>query len=454
MGRPLRVAVVGAGPAGVYTADALVRSGTPVSIDVLDRLPTPYGLVRYGVAPDHPKTRSIADTLRRTLEHPAVRFLGNVTHGVDVHLADLKAHYDVVVYATGADDNRRLGVPGEDLPGSCSATELVAWYNAHPSVVRPPCGVLAAKAVAVVGAGNVALDVARVLVAGADRLGDSEVPDRVLADLRRRAVTDVHVVARRGPAQVKFTVPELREIGTLEDVDVIVDPAALADVPAPADRRTRANVALLHEWSQRPRGHARRRIHFAFWRRPVAVVGSDAVEALHFADARPLPVQAVVRAIGYRGRPIPGLPFDEVAGILPNRMGSVVDHTGVAVPAVYVAGWLKRGPTGVIGSNKSDAAETVRQLLADGPALTATEPEPDAVTDLLDARGVQYVTWADWQRLDAYEVGLGRARGRSRVQTDGLATMLLVCRPQTPSRHTRVGSRRPAATSRTSGENP
>jgi ferredoxin--NADP+ reductase len=381
--RPARIAIVGAGPAGLYAADALVKSGVPVSIDVLDLLATPYGLVQYGVAPDHPKTRTIAAVLGRILEAPQVRFLGNVAYGVDLDLATLRRHYDAVLYAVGAADARRLGIPGEDLPGSLSATAFVAWYNGHPLCTADVSHLLGARAVAVIGAGNVAIDVARVLLAGAQRFTPGSVPDAVLAALRDTSVTTVHLVARRGPVEAKFTTLELRELGHLDGVDVVVDPADVpAEDPPDAPRRVRTNLAVFREWAARTPTGAPRRLHVSFWLRPVEVVGdgrgiSGVVLARRDGEQVSLAVQGILSAVGYRGRPLAGLPFDEPTGTLPNEEGRVA-------PGVYAAGWIKRGPTGVIGTNKADAAETVRTLLADLPSLPpAPEPDPAAVDALL-----------------------------------------------------------------------
>ncbi|MCS7484099.1 FAD-dependent oxidoreductase [Umezawaea endophytica] len=420
-----RVLVVGAGPAGLYAAATLAAAD--VGVDVADRLPTPYGLVRYGVAPDHPKIKSVTRVLARPFSAESVRFLGNVTVGVDLTVADIRGHYDAVVYATGAARGLRPGVPGDDLPGSAPAADFVAWYGGHPDAVSAE-ELLDARRIAVIGAGNVALDTARMLLKDARALADTELPDAVLAALSRSRVTDVHLIARRGPARAKFTPVELRELGEL-GVDVLVRPDDLepsadeAGVVA-GDRAARTNVEILREWAGRPGGDAARRLHLWFRTRLVEVCGRDRVDALLLEPGgERLPVDAVLYAIGHRGTPLLGLPFDEVTGTVPHERGRVL-----GVPGAYVAGWLKRGATGVIGTNKADAGETVASLLADLPGLPRpAEPDPAAVTALLERRGVRPVTWAGWTRLDAHEAELGRRQGRARAKITDLPAMLAIC---------------------------
>ena len=435
---PLRVAVLGSGPAGIYAAEALARAD--VSVDIFDRLPAPYGLVRYGVAPDHLKIKSVARTLQRVFELPNVRFIGNVTYGPDLSLTDLRRCYDAILFATGSPFDRHLGVPGEDLPGSVAAAEVVNWYSGLPGA-NAELG-LHATDVAIVGAGNVALDVARILAKGADALSFTDMPDPVLDALGRAAATDIHIVARRGPAQAKFTLVELREMGELPDADVVVDPAELeldeASHEAMSGRRTtRTMVELFQSWAQRPLTGKPRRVHFHFLRRPVAILGTDAVAGLQVershlngsggvvgtGETETIPAQLVVRSIGYRGAPIEGLPFDESAGTIPHNEGSV------DVPGCYVAGWIKRGPTGVIGTNRADATGTVATLLAEADTLErAPERDPEAILALLDKRGVDFVTWDGWLRLDSHELKLGKARGRERTKVHELAEMLEISR--------------------------
>ncbi len=390
----LQVGVVGSGPAGLYTAEALIKQAAaldpPISIrvDVLDRLPTPYGLVRYGVAPDHKSIKSIAEYLRNVLEHEGVSFIGGVHLGDDVTRDDLLAAYDAVVYATGAMRDRHLGIPGEDLPGSIAATDFVNWYCGHPDV-DPSAFTLDAESVAVIGVGNVAVDVARILVRNPEELRETDVSQPVLEALMASKVREVHMIGRRGPAQAKFTTKELRELGELSGVDVVVgdgeadlhafdltgDSARLAET----DRHVRGNYAVISEWAGRSPAGSGRRLTVRFWLRPVEIQGGNGVEALVLERTRldesgklqgtgereTLDVQMVLRSVGYQSVPLAGVPFDERSSTVPNEAGRVLGPDGQPLPGEYVAGWLKRGPTGVIGTNKSDAAETVRSLLAD-----------------------------------------------------------------------------------------
>ena len=441
-----RVAVIGSGPAGVYTAAALTdpAAGAAVLVDVYDRLPVPYGLVRYGVAPDHPKIKSIIEQLRRVLERPAVRFLGNVRLGRDVGLAELRSYYDAVVVACGASADRRLDVPGEDLPGSISATEFVSWYSGHPDAAVDGIA-LTATSVAVIGAGNVALDVARMLLTSQERLRATDVPDHVLKELAANPVRDVYILARRGAAQAKFSSKELHEIGELADVDVLLPPqdlhldeSALAELNGDSARRHAVDV--LRSFAERvPLGRSKR-LHFRFMLRPSAVVGGDRVEALDLertafdgtgrlvgtGQIERLPVQMVLRSVGYHGLPTQGLPFDADAGVIPHRHGAVLSD-GEPVPGVYVAGWIKHGPNGLIGTNRKDASDTVATLIADLPSLpTAPHRDTDELLAVLRARGVDLVEWAGWQQIDAAEIVKGQPDGRNRVKIHDWAELLAV----------------------------
>ncbi len=452
MNRPARVAIVGAGPAGLYAAAALATSALLVIVDVIEQLPAPYGLLRYGVAPDHPKIKSITAAMSRILTTPGVRFLGNVAYGTDLLLADLRQHYDAVVFATGAPHSNRLTIDGADLPESETAADVVSWYNAHPDSARPDRAdpdrpvqtphAFTAREVGVVGAGNVALDIARMLVIDPDDLAVTDVPQHVLDVARAGRAADVHVFARRGPTDAKFTSLELRELGKLPDVAVIVAPEDLATATEQAcaslERRVRTNVAILREWANRPAAAAAHRIHFHFFHTPVEITGGSHVTGLRTAVPRnnspnlaitTTPVQAVVHAIGYRGAAPHMLPFDSAIGVVPHADGRVVGTNGTVIPGIYVAGWIKRGPTGVIGTNKADAAATVASLLADLPHLPEpTVPDPESVTALLEQRGVPYVTWDAWSRLDNHEMELGRAQGRERMKVFDRATMLAMSR--------------------------
>jgi ferredoxin/flavodoxin---NADP+ reductase len=425
----LRVAVVGSGPAGIYAA-ARLTSHDQVAVDVIDRLPTPFGLVRYGVAPDHEKMKSVAVALRRVLEHERVRFLGNVELGADVSMADLHRYYDAVVVANGAAVDRRLGIAGEDLPGSFSATEFVAWYSGHPDSALDKF-TLTAQTVIIIGVGNVAVDVARVLLKTAEELKSTDIPDHVLAVLSHSTVQDVMITGRRGPAYAKFTTKELRELGELANADVIVDPAELAlDEASEAELArnavARRNLDVLRTWSERTPAGRPRRLHLRFGLRPSAICGDRYVTGLQFARStatavRPGPsirlgTDMVLRSVGYRGVAIPGLPFDEERGVIPNDAGRVL-RDGAVVPGEYVAGWIKRGPSGIIGTNKHDAAETVNCLLEDAPALPRRQvADADGIVDLLHRHGVRVVPWQGWEAIEALEIAAGQRRGARQVK--------------------------------------
>lgn len=441
-----RVAVIGSGPAGIYTAQALTDPsvGAEVQVDIYDRLPVPYGLVRYGVAPDHPKIKSIIGQLLKVMQRPGVRFLGNIRLGQDVTLAELRSYYDAVVVACGASADRRLSVPGEDLPGSISATEFVSWYSGHPDAAADSIA-LTATSVAVIGAGNVALDVARMLLTSVDRLRDTDVPEHVLAELAASPVQDVHILARRGVAQAKFSSKELHEMAELPDVDVLVRPADMriddaAQRDLDGDPVRRHAVDVLRSFADlQPQGRSRR-LHFHFMVRPHAVTGTDRVEGLDLerteiddagrlagtGQIERLPVQLVLRAVGYRGLPMAGLPFDVGAGVIPHLHGAVISD-GRTVPGMYVAGWIKHGPSGVIGTNRKDASDTVTTLLADLPRLPpAAHRDTDALLAVLRARGVEVVDWAGWQQIDAAEIRKGQSAGRGRVKIHDWADLIAI----------------------------
>jgi ferredoxin--NADP+ reductase len=440
----LRVAVVGGGPAGIYTADNLVKSDPDVTVDILERLPAPFGLVRYGVAPDHPRIKEIVRALHRVLAHERVRLLGNVELGVDVKLEDLRPYYDAVVFATGAMADRSLGIPGEDLQGSFGAADFVSWYDAHPDV--PRVWPLTARSVAVIGAGNVALDVARVLAKTAEEMLTTDIPDHVHAGLQANQATDVHVFARRGPAYVKFSPLELRELAHSPNVDVVVHPEGFEVDAASMEHVARNKQAklvldILANWVGREPTGKPHRIHLHFLEQPLAIEGDGAVQALRTQRTRLVgdgtvvgtgeetvwDVQAVYRAVGYRSAALPGLPFDHAAAVIPNAGGRVLDLVGEPIPGTYVTGWVKRGPVGLIGHTKSDASETVAHLLAD---TTATAPHRQAadIDAHLAERGVEVTTFAHWERLDSHEIALGQDVGRARIKVAGRDEMLLAGR--------------------------
>lgn len=440
----LRVAVVGGGPAGIYTADNLVKADPGVTVDILERLPAPFGLVRYGVAPDHPRIKEIVKALQRILANPRVRLLGNVDFGVDVKLEDLRDYYDAVVVATGAMADRPLGIPGEDLPGSFGAADFVSWYDAHPDVART--WPLTARSVAVLGAGNVALDVARVLAKTAEEMLTTDIPEHVHAGLRANQATDVHVFARRGPAYVKFSPMELRELAHSPNVDVVVHPEGFEVDDASMEHIARSKQAklvldTLANWVGREPTGKPHRIHLHFLEQPVAIEGQDRVQVLRTERTRPVDdgtvvgtgeqttwdVQAVYRAIGYRSTPVAGLPFDDNAAVIPNAGGRVLDLGGAPIPGTYVTGWIKRGPVGLIGHTKSDAAETVTHLLADTQP-TAPQRELEAIEAYLADRGIDFTTIAHWERLDGHEISLGQTTQRARIKVAGREEMLLAGR--------------------------
>ncbi|MCW2584240.1 MAG: fprA [Klenkia sp.] len=446
--RPLRVAVVGAGPAGVYAAEALAdQDDVPVAVDLVDRLPTPFGLVRHGIAPDHHKMRALADTLRRTLDHDRVRFVGNAELGSDLTVADLRAHTDAVVYTHGASGDRRLGIDGEDLPGSIAATDLVAWYTGHPDADRGlvESALARARDVVVVGVGNVALDVARVLARSPGELADTDMPQHVLDVLAAAPVERITVLGRRGPAQATFTTQELRELGHLEAAVALVDTAGLDDQSAV--RAVARNLATLREWADHAPEPGRVSVLLRFFARPVRLEGTDHVTgvvvertAVDAADRLTgtreidtVPADLVVRSIGYQGRSLPGLPVDDRTGVVANEAGRVL-RDGVLSPGEYVAGWIKRGPTGVVGTNKHDARETVAALLEDAAAgrLGPGGPEDDLVDTLL-ARGAHPVLLDHWRAIDDAETTLGATRGRARTTIHDRTALLGHAHP-TPAR--------------------
>ena len=428
MNRPIRVAIVGAGPAGIYAGSILANRVPGVTIDLFESLPAPYGLIRYGVAPDHPRIKGIVTSLHEMLDGGAIRLIGNVEVGADLSVADLRAYYHAVIFATGAIRDADLDIPGVELAGSYGAADFVSWYDGHPDVPRD--WTLDAAQVAVIGNGNVALDVARILAKHPEDLLTTEIPDNVVAGLTDSAVTDVHVFGRRGPTDVKFTPIELRELGELRDVDIILDEGdfvesdastASADAPKPSNQ-SKVIARIFAGWRERAVGGASRRLHLHFFHGPLEVVGDDRVEALRFertvigADGRvhgtgtvvEYPVGAVYRAVGYYGSPVNDVPFAPQTGTIPNDGGRVVDADGTRVPGLYATGWIKRGPVGLIGHTKSDAGETIENLVEDLDALpAASEPSSDDILGLLTSRGVPFTTWDGWLRLDAHERYLG-----------------------------------------------
>ena len=448
----LRIAIVGSGPSGFYAAEALQKAAPGIGIDLIDRLPTPFGLVRGGVAPDHPKIKSVTRIFDRIASQPGFRFLGHVRVGTDVTIDELRARYDAVILCYGAETDRLLRIPGESLAGSHAATEFVAWYNGHPDYAGAHFDLSQPEA-AIVGIGNVAMDVARILAKPVRDLAATDLADHALAALGASSVQTVHVVARRGPVQAACTTPELRELGELDGVDVIVDPrdleldpASEAQLAAMDDRNPAKNLEVLRGWAARTPTGAPRRVVLHFNTSPVALTGTDRVEGMTVVrnrlepdgrggvravptdETHTLPVGLVFRSVGYRGRQLPGVPFDERAGVVPNVGGRVVEEAGstAAVPGLYVAGWIKRGPQGVIGTNKQCATETVTQLLADAAAgaLPPVDDDVSPIDALLAERQVLVTNWTDWQALDRAEQERGAAAGRPRAKITALEEML------------------------------
>ncbi|MEU9131704.1 FAD-dependent oxidoreductase [Kitasatospora sp. NPDC048540] len=448
MPRPVRVAIVGAGPAGIYAADALLKSGLAtepgVSIDLLERLPAPFGLIRYGVAPDHPRIKGIVTALHQVLDKPQVRLFGNVGYPDDIGLDDLHRFYDAVVFATGADADRELDIPGSELDGSYGAADFVSWYDGHPDV--PRSWPLEAERVAVLGVGNVALDVARILAKTADELLPTEIPPNVHTGLIANRAVEVHVFGRRGPAQAKFSPMELRELDHSPTIEVIVDPEDIDyDDGSIATRRGNKQAdmvaATLENWAIRDVGDRPHRLFLHFFESPVEILGADGrVAALRTertgldgtgnvtgtGEYRDWDVQAVYRAVGYRSAELPKLPFDPLSATVPHEAGRVLE-AGAPLPSTYVTGWVKRGPVGLIGHTKGDANETVACLVADhraGRLRTAEVPAEEAVPAFLAERGVEFTTWEGWLRLDAHERALGAREGRERVKVVAREEML------------------------------
>ena len=434
----LRLAIVGAGPAGIYAADLIIKSELrdfDVSIDLFDLLPAPYGLVRYGVAPDHPRIKGIIRALYEVLDRGDIRFFGNVEYGKDITLDDLKTHYNAVIFSTGAVKDANLNIPGIDLEGSFGAAAFVNWYDAHPDFERS--WDLSAKEIAVLGNGNVALDVARVLAKPAEAMLSTDIPDNVYQGLRASQATDVHVFGRRGPAQVKFSPLELREAVHLEDVDTIVydedfkyDEGSQQAIDS--NNQTRVMVKTLEDLRSNEITGAKRRLHLHFFSAPVEILEKDGrvagikIERTELdgtgnvkptGEFREFPIQAVYRAVGYFGSELSEVPFDEKAGVIPNDKGRVLDSDGKHIQGVYATGWIKRGPVGLIGHTKSDAIETIAQIIEDKKKWwEPASPSEDAITELLTSRNIDFVGWPEWLRIDAEEKRLGESQERERIK--------------------------------------
>ncbi len=432
---PLRVAVVGSGPAGFYAAAALLASDLDLEVDLIERLPTPWGLVRLGVAPDHPNIKAVSRAFERTAAQPGFRFFGNVEVGKDVEHAELARLYDAVVYSVGAQTDRQLGIPGEDLPGSWPATAFVAWYNGHPDFQDLSFDLSGERAV-VIGNGNVALDVARMLALTPEELAPTDTTDAAIEAINAAGIREILVVGRRGPVQAAWTPVEVGELGELAGADVIVDPADLeldeasaAELEA-APPTVRRNVEHLRDYSAREPAGKPRAIRLRFFSSPVAIHGDGRVEAIELVrnelvggravpteERETIPCGIVFRSVGYQGVPLPGLPFDEGSATIPNEGGRVE-------PGLYVAGWIKRGPSGVIGTNKKDATETVALVLDDARAGLLPSRAEGTLEALLEDRGVDAVLYAGWEAIDAAERSAGEPLGRPRVKLCSWADLL------------------------------
>ncbi|MCW3034545.1 MAG: FAD-dependent pyridine nucleotide-disulfide oxidoreductase [Solirubrobacterales bacterium] len=464
---PTRIAVIGSGPAGFYAAGHLLKGpDSEFEVDMFERLPTPWGLVRSGVAPDHPKIKSVTRIYEKTAAHPRFRYFGNVTFGLHVSREELLRHYHAIVYATGSPSDRPLGIPGEDLPGSHAATEFVGWYNGHPDHTDLEVDLLSAERAVVIGNGNVAIDVARMLVLAPQELAPTDTADHALEVLGASRVKEVVVVGRRGPAQAAFTNPELLELGELADADVIVDEAelerglAVHDEQAEQDATARRNVEILRTYAQRePAGHPKR-IVLRFLLSPTALVagenghlsavelvrnelvpGASGLRAQATGEQETIDAGLVFRAIGYRGIPLPRVPFDDRSGVIPNDGGRVTDaESGDTLAGEYVVGWIKRGPSGVIGTNKKDAQETVDAILTDLAAMNGDaaarhspeQPDAEAVEALLRERQPELVTYQGWEAIDRHERALGEAAGRPRVKVTSIEEMLRLAADEQP----------------------
>ncbi|MDT5076447.1 MAG: ferredoxin/flavodoxin---NADP+ reductase [Mycobacterium sp.] len=450
--RPYHVAIVGSGPSGYFAAASLLKFADAtehhdVRVDMLEMLPTPWGLVRSGVAPDHPKIKTISAQFEKTALDPRFRFFGNIKIGEHVAAAELAERYDAVVYAVGAQSDRPLGISGEELPGSVAAVDFVGWYNAHPHFGEMTPDLSTGRAI-VVGNGNVALDVARILVSDPDELAKSDIADHALESLHGRGVEEVVVIGRRGPLQATFTTLELRELGDLEamaDVDVIVDPAdfeSITDEDLDAAAKTvKQNVKVMRGYAATAPQGAKRRIVFRFQTSPIELKGDERVESIVLGhnelvdedgrlvakdtgEREELAAQLVVRAVGYRGVPTPGLPFDDRSGTIPHTDGRIEGS-----PNEYVVGWIKRGPSGVIGSNKKDSAATVDTLLTDLEGRTLTEFADDhseALVEWLLSRQPKLVTDDHWKLIDDHERAAGEQLGRPRVKLTSVAELLRI----------------------------
>ena len=448
-GQPIHVAIIGSGPSGFYAAEALLKSDIPIKVDMFERLPVPYGLVRSGVAPDHPKLKQAIQVYARIAESPDFTYFGNVTVGRDITIEELNRLYHAVIFASGAEADRKLGIPGEDLPGSYTATEFVGWYNGHPDY-RDRTFDLSHETAVIIGQGNVAADVARILAKTVDELKHTDIAEHALETLAESKIKNIYVVGRRGPAQAKFTSKELKEFGELEDCDPVIDKEELQLNPESeaelADKTNAGNKKVYELFcgfsETAPSPAKKRRIYFTFLKSPVEIVGTDKVQKLILeknmlvgepaqqsargtSETIDIETGIIFRSIGYRGIPIPGVPFDEKRGIMPNIDGRVT-NAGTVVPGLYTAGWIKRGPTGIIGTNRADSVATVSSLLEDISKLNTIEPKSGAegACKLLHERGIRYVSFSDWKKIDTSEIERGAPKNKPREKYTRTGEML------------------------------
>lgn len=454
--RPLRVAIIGSGPSGFYAAEALFKTDLHVELDMFERLPTPFGLVRGGVAPDHLKIKKTAGAFEKIAQHERFRFFGNVTIGQDLSVDELRQFYDAILFASGAESDRRLNIPGEDLPGSHAATEFVGWYNGHPDYQDREFD-LSQETVLVIGQGNVAMDVSRVLAKTVDELRGTDITEKALEALAGSKVKEIFLIGRRGPLQAAFTPPEIKEMGALADCDVMVGPrdlvlneASQIELDKPDQHHRQKNMTILQEFAERKPAGKSRRLNIRFYQSPVKLLGRERVEGAvleknelvgppYKQKARgtgikeELPCGLVFRSVGYKGVPIEGAPFDESQGVFPNQDGRVTDAETI-LSGLYAAGWIKRGPSGVIGTNKPDSQATVKSIVEDLPhLLPCPTPSTRRVRELLESRGVRFVTFEEWRRIDEAEIERGKAKGKPREKFTSVEEMLEVAGKASPA---------------------
>ena len=454
--RPLRVAIIGAGPSGFYAADALFKSDLTVKVDAFDRLPSPYGLLRGGVAPDHQQMKSVGKYYERVASKNAdsFSFVGNVEVGTDITIEELRQYYDALVFSYGAESDKKLGLPGENLPGVHSAREFVAWYNGHPDYVDSTFD-LSQESVMIIGQGNVAIDVARILAKTVEELKTSDIAQHALDQLAESKVKNIYLLGRRGPAQAAFTSLEMKEMGELDESGVVLkaedmnlSAADLEELEDPKSNKSRKNIEVLQAILEKDFSDKSRQVHLEFYQNPSEILGDISVSGLEVeslkleGDAFKQKVVStgnksvidcglLFRSIGYKGLGLPGLPYDDKWGVVPNEKGRVIDDAGKPLSGLYTSGWIKRGPTGVLGTNKPDSTETIACLLEDVAQLTPCKtPSTDAVLQLLESRNIRSISYEDWTQINAEEVKRGEAIGKPREKFVTVEDMLSVLTAQ------------------------